>query len=308
MPSSHDLFVKGFLSNLTDAIDFFDGSLPKSITNLLELDKLELTKETFIDQDHKEFRTDLLYKIPLKNDTSIYIYLLFEHKSYYDPKIFTQLLDYIAKIYRWQLDNQESLMVVIPFVFYHGERGWDLGENFNDSFPANSIPKEFLKFLPNFAIQLLELKSNGKAFQTRNLALRLYMRMIQIIRELPEEFKFHLKEIYTSLREESNFAKRIEILRNLLEYLNRARNDAEKYSEKEITQSIEEEYMNVLDKIREEGKLEGELKGKLEGKLEGELNKALETARKMKELGLSIEVIIKSVGLSEQQLRENGIF
>jgi predicted transposase/invertase (TIGR01784 family) len=299
MPSSHDLFVKGFLSNLTEAIDFFDSSLPKSITNLLELAKLELTKETFIDQDHKESRTDLLYKVPLKRETSIYIYLLFEHKSYYDPKIFTQLLDYISKIYRWQLENQECLMVVIPFVFYHGERGWDLGENFHDSFPVNSIPKEFLKFLPNFAIQLLELKSKGKAFQTRNLALRLYMRMIQIIHELPEEFKIHLKEIYTSLREETNFAKRIEILRNLLEYLNRARNDAEKYSEKEITQSIEEEYMNVLDKIREEGKLEGELKG--------ELNKALETARKMKERGYSDLEVRDITGLTKDQLRENGI-
>ncbi len=194
-------------------------------------------------------------------------------------------------------------MVVIPFVFYHGERGWDLGENFHDSFPANSIPKEFLKFLPNFGIQLLELKSKGKAFQTRNLALRLYMRMIQIIREMPEEFKIHLTEIYTSLREETNFAKRIEILRNLLEYLNRARNDAEKYSEKEITQSIEEEYMNVLDKIREEGKLEGELKGKLQG----ELNKALETARKMIEKGYSDLEVRDITGLTKDQLRENGI-
>ncbi len=57
-------------------------------------------------------------------------------------------------------------------------------------------------------------------------------------------------------RNETNYAKRIGILRNLLEYLNRARNDPEMYSVKEITQGIEEEYMNVLDKIREEGKLE----------------------------------------------------
>ncbi len=142
------------------------------------------------------------------------------------------------------MENQENLAVVIPFVFYHGEKGWDLGETFLDNFPVKSIPEEFLKFIPNFAIQLLELKSKGKVFQTRNLALRLYLRMIQIIRELPDEFKIHLKEIYTSLREENNFAKRIEILRNLLEYLSRARNDAENYSEKEITEGIEEEYMN----------------------------------------------------------------
>ena len=48
---------------------------------------------------------------------------------------------------------------------------------------------------------------------------------------------------------------------------------------------------------------EGELKGKLEGKLETKI----ETARNMKNLGLSMEVIVKSVGLSENQLRENGI-
>jgi len=294
--SSHDLFVKGILSNLNEAIDFFDGSLPESITKLLQLENLELTKETFIGNDHKESRTDLLYKIPLKSGSFAYIYLLFEHKSYYDPKIFTQLLEYLSKIYNWQFINQKNLTIVIPFVFYHGERGWDLGENFLDNFPVESIPIEFHRFIPNFAIQLFELKRNGKAFQTRNLALRLYMRMIQIIRDIPEEFKIHLKEIYITLREEKEFAKRIEILRNLLEYLNRARIDAENYSVKEIVQGIEVEYMNVLDKIREEG----ELKGKLENKLE--------TARKMKEFGDTLEKIKIITGLSEDELKENGIF
>ena len=165
MPSSHDLFVKGILSNLTEAIDFFDGSLPKSITKLLELEKLELIKESFIGKDHDESRTDLLYRVPLKTGSTVFIYLLFEHKSYYDPKIFTQLLEYLSKIYSWQIENQENLTIFIPFVFYHGERGWDLGENFLDNFPLKSIPEEFLKFIPNFAIQLLELMSKGKAFQ-----------------------------------------------------------------------------------------------------------------------------------------------
>ncbi len=40
---------------------------------------------------------------------------------------------------------------------------------------------------------------------------------------------------------------------------------------------------------------------------DGEMSTKLETARRMKELGLSIEVIEKSVGLSEDQLKENGI-
>ena len=40
----------------------------------------------------------------------------------------------------------------------------------------------------------------------------------------------------------------------------------------------------------------------------GEMNKALETARRMKEEGFNLGQILKITGLSEDQLRENGIF
>ncbi len=103
------------------------------------------------------------------------------------------------------------------------------------------------------------------------------------------------------------YLSKIYILKNLLDYLFRDRNDAEEYTKKEIIKEIQGDYMNLLERIREEGKLEGELKGKLEGKLEGEFKNKVETAQKMKEMGLSIEVILKVVGLSEEQLKENGI-
>jgi predicted transposase/invertase (TIGR01784 family) len=64
----------------------------------------------------------------------------------------------------------------------------------------------------------------------------------------------------------------------------------------------------MLERIREKGREEGLLKGEQIGEQRGKLEKALETARNMKNLGLSMEVIIKSVGLSEAELRENGIF
>ena len=63
----------------------------------------------------------------------------------------------------------------------------------------------------------------------------------------------------------------------------------------------------IREKGREEGLLKGEQIGEQRGKLEGKLEKAMETARYMKNLGLSMDVIVKSVGLSEAQLRENGI-
>ena len=65
--------------------------------------------------------------------------------------------------------------------------------------------------------------------------------------------------------------------------------------------------MNFLEKIREEGKIEGKMEGKLEGEMKGKIESKLETARNMKDLGLSTDIIQKSVGLSEIELRENGI-
>ncbi len=53
-------------------------------------------------------------------------------------------------------------------------------------------------------------------------------------------------------------------------------------------------------KYRNEVSLQG-------GKLKGKLEKAIETARKMKEEGLNFEQIIRISGLTENQLKENGI-
>jgi predicted transposase YdaD len=69
--------------------------------------------------------------------------------------------------------------------------------------------------------------------------------------------------------------------------------------------------MNMLERIREKGREEGLIKGEQigeqRGKLEGKLEKAFETARKMREEGFNQEQIIRISGLSESELRENGI-
>jgi predicted transposase/invertase (TIGR01784 family) len=304
MNFSHDTFVRGFLSDPQIAIDFFTASLPPQLTSLLSIENLELTKDTFIGKKSKESRSDLLFKVPLKNiQSSVYIYLLFEHKSYYDPKIYIQLLEYLAKIYSHQQKNKENLQVVIPFVFYHGQKEWDLGDRFLDSFNTDSLTFELIRYIPNFSIQLLELKSDGEEFHSKNLALRLYMRMIQIIRDSPDQFKPKLKGIFRSLKEEKDFPKRVEILENLAEYLFRARKDAADFTEKEIINEIEDEYMNLLERIREEGKIEGFQKGEEKG----ELKNAIATARKLQEEGDSLEKIIRITGLTEIQLKENGM-
>ncbi len=108
-----------------------------------------------------------------------------------------------------------KVSIVIPFVFYHGKKGWDLGLEFLDGFQKTHIPDVLLKYIPNFSIQLLELKSEGNEFETENIALKLYMRIIQIIRDKPEVFKKNLKKIYSSLQEEKEIANQTEIFETI---------------------------------------------------------------------------------------------
>ncbi|MBW7859424.1 MAG: Rpn family recombination-promoting nuclease/putative transposase, partial [Leptonema sp. (in: Bacteria)] len=84
---------------------------------------LEVENGTFIENDLSELRSDLLFSIKTISGNPLNIYILFEHKSYRDSKIFTQLLSYIAAIHK----SQTVLMPVIPLVFYHDKQKWDLG-------------------------------------------------------------------------------------------------------------------------------------------------------------------------------------
>jgi predicted transposase/invertase (TIGR01784 family) len=74
-----------------------------------------------------------------------------------------------------------------------------------------------------------------------------------------------------------------------------ARKDAEEFTNKEILSEFEENYMNILERKKQEGIQIGMEKG--------EFQKAIQTARKMRDLGLSIDIIEKSVGLTERELK-----
>ncbi|MDY0363006.1 MAG: Rpn family recombination-promoting nuclease/putative transposase [Desulforegulaceae bacterium] len=67
----------------------------------------------------------MLYKADIKGNSG-YIYLLFEHKSYYDKWIHLQLLEYLIKIWCQDIknNNPDNLLVIIPMVLYHGRYKW----------------------------------------------------------------------------------------------------------------------------------------------------------------------------------------
>lgn len=105
-------------------------------------------------------------------------------------------------------------------------------------FDWKKLPKELQSYIPDFKIQLFELKPQAKEFETENLALYLFLRLIQIIREKGEIFEGELLRLLMLLSKEKQEAKRVEILLEMLKYLLSTRKDAEKYRNTEIKISI----------------------------------------------------------------------
>ena len=83
-----------------------------------------------------------------------------------------------------------------------------------------------------------------------------------------------LRKTMRELSEEKTAWKKLEILRTILEYIDRARKDSEKFYDIEIYEDVEEELMTYLEKIKQEGEKQGIAKGKLQA--------AIENARLMK--------------------------
>lgn len=95
----HDRLFRETWSNRETAADFLMNYLPAEILSVTDLESLEICKDSFIEEELKDYYSDILYRVAFDGEEG-YIYLLFEHKSYADRLIFLQLLEYMIRIWR----------------------------------------------------------------------------------------------------------------------------------------------------------------------------------------------------------------
>ncbi len=293
MTNPHDRLIRETLQNKEDAISFFKNSLPEKVIELLDLNRLELTQSSFISENLKEEQTDLLFQIPLKSGKKANIYLLFEHKSYLDDFIFSQLLGYVSAIYKSQYRVDKKYSVVIPFVFYHGERTWTLGNSFQNRFILSKNEEEvFKKYIPDFELELFDL-SKVDLSRLESITLRVILGVVQKIWEGDTSFLSHLGEVFELLTGLKNESKRVEIFQKLFLYIFNVRElePTSLLSHSKISRDYEDLTMTTAEKLRKEGEFENKIK----------------TARNMFKEGFKLDVVLRITGLTEQELKDHGL-
>lgn len=296
----HDRLIRETFQDKKEAAIFFKNTLSPEVVRLLDLEKLELSESSFISEELKQEQTDLLFQIPLKSGNKTNVYLLFEHKSYLDNSIYIQLLGYLTEIYRNQHRNGEPISVVIPFVFYHGEKEWKLGSRLLDQFVLTNQEVDILKdFIPNFKIDLFDLKEIELKDKLESITFQVTLGVVQKIREGDLEFISHLPGLFSLLQAIEEESKKVAILRKLLLYIYWARDlkptELNVVLQRSKLEQYEELAMTTAERLISEGMQRGIEKGKLED------------ASKMLSKGIDLKTVLEITGLSEKTLKDHGI-
>jgi len=152
----HDRFVKELLSYHDAAVEFLMNALPQNIIDLLDMQKLQYTNVSYTTEELHEYMSDVVLRIPYQNrKASAEVTVLIEHKSYKDRMTPFQMMSYVISGYREQLKNGKKLSLIIPVVYYHGKRKWQI-TLLTDYFP--DAPPEILKYVPQFSIEMLSIR------------------------------------------------------------------------------------------------------------------------------------------------------
>ncbi len=219
IPSPHDVGFKTFFQDKELVRDFINHYIPDEIKSYLDLSVIEIDISGFVAEEFKEFRTDVVVRVQLKNsDQMADLYFLFEHKSYPDRYARLQALHY--SVQKWMNLYRRNklggyLPIVIPVIIYHGVSEWTFSHEFEDYF---EIPHEsFRVFVPKFRHLLHDITHmRDEAFKT-SILMEIFHLLFKYI-HFPE-LDIKLQEIFDLLEQLPDEDKRKEYLFNILKYV-----------------------------------------------------------------------------------------
>lgn len=170
----HDSLFKAVFKDKKQVIGYLNFFLPEKLVSQLDLSTLKLHDTSYLDEVLKKTFSDICYTCILgKEKEKVLVSLLFEHKSNLDQYVHFQLLEYMIRVWQHQRTNKQKPTVVIPIVFYHGEKKWKM-RSF-ESFFGKNISPELLAYLPKFEYIFTDLAHyDSKALERLKTYFLLY--------------------------------------------------------------------------------------------------------------------------------------
>jgi predicted transposase/invertase (TIGR01784 family) len=216
LTNPHDRFFKAVFGRVDVAAEFLAGYLPPAVAEAMEWTTLRAAKESFLDAELAAQQTDLLYEVESRAGGTGYVYLLFEHKSYVEPRIALDLLRYRVRIWEHWLNagHQGRLPVIVPVVVYHGAATWRVSAQFADGVAAAPALRAYV---PECVYHLVDL--GGYRDEDLRGAVILQTALLTLKYIFRDELRERLPEILGLLRALEQSSSGLDYLITLLRYL-----------------------------------------------------------------------------------------
>ncbi len=293
----HDKLFRKVWSDKAIAADFLQNYLPAKVRTQIDLNKLKIAKDTFIEKELKEFYSDLLYTVDFQTGPG-YVYLLFEHKSYADKLTPLQILEYMAQIWRLHLKQHPDTLLppVIPLLLYHGRGKWK-GRKFSDLMDESGsmLPE----YIPDFKYILLDLTQYSDREIKGVLLCRAVLLLFKHIHA--PDFEEQLGAIFAMLDELKQSDNGFRYLEAIFRYLHSTADISSDKIKKIVKQNLDfkkgELFMTLGERLKKEGFEQGVQQGIRQGVQQGIQDGLLEAI----DLGLSLrfedqsQVLMKTV-------------
>lgn len=313
----HDGLFKLFLRESATAQDFLAAHLPQDIRSRIRLGTLKLENSSFVDHKLRELHSDVLYSVETKKGETGYIYCLVEHQSTADRMIAWRMMRYTLSVMDSHLKKGNvTLPVVVPLLFYQGTvRPYPYSTDWLDCFDSPALAREVYS-RPWALVDVSVMEDRDLRSHRRAALLELVQRDIR-----HRDAASLLREVVSLIQVAGNSREQVEAVLWYIIYngMNGLTREGLKPFLYELAGEIPE-YKELImgtiaQQLKDEGLEEGIQQGIQQGieqgieqerqaSLERERRKLLDAARALLDNGVSLEVVIKSTGLSREELEQ----
>ncbi|EAW5623074.1 Rpn family recombination-promoting nuclease/putative transposase [Salmonella enterica] len=294
----HDGLFKFFLREPDTARDFLAVHLPADIRAQVRLDTLKLEPGSFVDQTLRELHSDVLYSVETEEGHAGYIYCLLEHQSTADRMMAWRMMRYSMAVMDAHLKKgNDTLPVVVPLLFYQGTvRPYPYSTDWMDCFDAPALARAVYS-RPWPLVDVSVMEDSDLQSHRRMALLELVQRDIR-----RRDAASLLRDVVQLIRLAGNSREQVEAVLCYIIY-NGMTNESITPFLYELAGEIPEYKELIMGTIAQQLKEEGIQQGIEQERLAAQ-QKLLETAWALLDNGVSLDVVIKSTGLSRETLEQ----
>ncbi|SPP25360.1 transposase [Orientia tsutsugamushi] len=316
----HDSLAKTIMSDPVAAQEFLEYYLPTDFKSLIDLSKIKVEQESYIEESLKKKYSDIVYKVATKKHGNAFIYILIEAQSTVDYWTALRLWRYTLLLCERHKKEKTKLPLVYNLVIYNGKEVYKAPRNLWDLFTDSMIAKQLMT--SDYQLVDLQSMSNDEIVRKKHIGMLEYMLKHIHQRDmlkLWEEFLIKFKHVLI-LDKEKGYV----YLRSFLWYTDTKLLESQQPELEQVLAKYlsEEEKGNIMrtiaakyiDEGRAEGRAEGieigETKGiakgikigETKGIAKGRAEAAQELARNLLKAGFSVEFISENTGLSKEEV------